>query len=307
MAPLQGFTDYVYRNAHASCFNGIITYFIPYISIKNDAFLKKHERDILPENNALIPVVPQILIKDEREIIQVCEFLKSHQYKQVNINMGCPYPMVTNRGRGSGLPPFPERLDEILSKSLPNIGMEVSIKLRSGLADEHEIEKVIKVLNKYSLKEIIYHPRIAKQLYKGKVDIDLFEKIKPLSKNKLVYNGDINSVADYNKLKSRLPEFNTCMIGRGILKDPFLAEKISAGQEDIPGKKERLAVFHDKILSGYAKIYEGDGHLFTKMKQFWAYFSFSFANQHKVFKVVKKTNNMSKYHLVVRKIFDDFL
>ena len=65
LAPLQGYTDYIYRKAYSQVFSGIDAFFIPYISVKNEQVLKKYSAEILPENNPQQRVIPQVLVKDE--------------------------------------------------------------------------------------------------------------------------------------------------------------------------------------------------------------------------------------------------
>ena len=306
MAPLQGFTDYIYRKIYSENFGGIDTYFIPYISLKNGSCLKKHLKEILPGNNQQNSVVPQVLIKNEEELNQLSALLVEYGYNEININLGCPYPMVTNRGKGSGLLPFPDIIESILSACFDRMDVKVSIKLRSGLENENDILRVIKILNKFPLKEIIYHPRIAKQLYNGKINIDLFEEISALSSNQMVYNGDILTLSDFNKLKNKFPALDRWMLGRGLLMDPFLPEKIIDQTNEITNKKEKLWTFHEQLVTAYSSILQGDHQVLMKLLQFWAYFSFSFAPSHKAFKLIKKAKDLRKYNNVVERIFNEF-
>ena len=306
MAPLQGFTDYVYRKIYSDNFRGVHSYFIPYISIKNGVCLKKHLREVLPENNLQDNVVPQVLIKNEEELNQLVALLKEYRYGEININLGCPYPMVTKRGKGAGLLPFPEKIESILNTCFDNLDAKISVKLRSGLDNEKDVLRVIKVLNKFPLKEIIYHPRIAKQLYKGKANIELFEEVNALSANPLVYNGDVNTLADYSALQNKFPKIDRWMLGRGLLMDPFLPEKIINKANEITNKTERLWKFHEQIFIAYSAILQDDSQVLMKLTQFWAYFSFSFAPSHKAFKLIKKAKDLRKYNNAVDRIFNEF-
>ncbi len=306
MAPLQGFTDYVYRKIYSENFRGIHSYFIPYISIKNGVCLKKHLREVLLENNRQDNVVPQILIKNEEELNQLVALIKEYGYKEININLGCPYPMVTKRGKGAGLLPFPKKIESILNACFDNLDMKISVKLRSGLDSEKDIFQVIKVLNKFPLKEVIYHPRIAKQLYKGKANIELFEDINALSTNPLVFNGDVNTLADYSVLQNKFPEIDRWMLGRGLLMDPFLPEKIINQTNEITNQADRLWKFHEQIFTEYSTILQDDSQVLMKLAQFWTYFCYSFSPTHKAFKLIKKAKDPQKYNNAVDRIFNEF-
>jgi len=60
------------------------------------------------------------------------------------------------------------------------------------------------------------------------------------------------------------------------------------------------------MYADYSEKLEGDGHLLQKMRQFWEYFSFSFSNQHKVFKLIKKSTSVAKYNAAITTIFLEF-
>jgi len=304
-APLQESTDFVYRKAHAFYFGGIDKYFSPYLLVQKDGALKKsHLRDTAPENCTGYQLVPQIMAGNSNDFLFLAKYLIDLGYQEINWNLGCPYPMVTGKGMGSGLLPYPEKISEILDQSLPQLKCRISVKLRSGLNSPEEIFQVIPVLNQYPLTEVILHPRIAKQLFTGTPDRELFEKVSALISHPLVYNGDIGTPEDFQEVGKRFESVTNWMIGRGMLKNPFLALEIKGVQ--LPGRIEKIDVldrFHGEILSSYAAMLSGHSHLITRMTKFWEYFSFRFPDPHKAFKRVKKSVNMSKYEIAVRENF----
>jgi tRNA-dihydrouridine synthase len=212
--------------------------------------------------------------------------------------------MVTNKGMGSGLLPHPDKIREILDQCLPQSVCRISVKLRAGLTSGEEILQVIPVLNDYPIHEIIFHPRIAKLLYNGIPDLELFEQVSSLTKHPLVYNGDLNSTEDFQIIENRFKQVSTWMIGRGMLKNPHLAAKIKG--QPLPGKEEGIKLlehFHEDIYANYATLLSGPSHIITRMTKFWEYFCFLFPNPHKSFKRVKKAVNQAKYELAVRENF----
>lgn len=303
LAPLQGFTDFVYRKTYSEVFNGIDKFFIPYISVKNDQIIKKYIKEILPENNSQTIVIPQVLAKNSNEIIYMAEVLKHYNYKEINLNLGCPYPMVTNRGKGSGLLPHPEKIKAILSDFFEISDLKLSVKIRAGLLSEKEIEPIINVLNKFPLTEIIVHPRIATQLYKGKILGSAFQFVLGNSRNNVVYNGDIFSISDYQKIKQTFPNTKNWMLGRGILKNPFLPAEINEINFSTDEKCEKLEKFHRLIFETYLEILDNPGNALNKMKQFWIYFSFNFSDPRKVFKQIKKLKDIRSYQTETNTIF----
>jgi tRNA-dihydrouridine synthase len=304
-APLQEATDFVYRKTHALIFGQTDKYFSPYILRQNDGTIKKsHLRDILQENCPGYRLIPQIMAGTSADFLFLARHLCDLGYTEINWNLGCPYPMVTNKGMGSGLLPHPDMIRLILEESIPLLPCRISVKMRSGLNSPDEIFSVIPVLNDFSLSEIILHPRIAKQLYRGSADRELFSRASSLFKHPVVYNGDIENSGDFENCRKAFENVNSWMIGRGILKDPFLPSKIK--ELPLPDKNEKvetLSRFHDEILFQYSKLLSGSSHLLMRMNKFWSYFCFVFPEPAKAFKRVKKAVNMTKYEIAVRDNF----
>jgi tRNA-dihydrouridine synthase len=212
--------------------------------------------------------------------------------------------MLTNKELGAGLLPSPEKIKRILTESLPKVSCRISVKMRSGLASADEMFNVIPILNQFPLSEVIIHPRIAKQLYVGCADPEVFIRAATISRHPLIYNGDILTIDDFNKLDALFESTSSWMIGRGILKDPFLPAKIKL--LTLPDKKEKsqlMAQFHDQIFSSYSKMLSGKSHLLMRMTNFWSYFCFSFPEPAKVFKRIKKAGTTTKYEEALKENF----
>jgi len=293
LAPLQGFTDFVYRKVYAEIFQGIDAYFIPYITVQNEVVLKKYEREILPQNNPEGRVVPQILGNDEKEICFLAEILLNHGYTEINLNMGCPYPMVTNRGRGAGLLPNQELVYRVLSTYFERFDTALSVKLRAGLESAKEIEKIILVLNEFPIKEVILHPRVARQLYKGETIDTAVNFAADHLKHPLAYNGDIFSVENYRCREQQFPSLKNWMLGRGVLMNAFLPSEIKGNQLSEEEKRTALMDFHQRMLEEYLETMDNQGNALNRMQQFWIYFSHHFELQAKAFKRIKKSRNIS--------------
>jgi len=304
-APLQGFTDFDFRKALFETFGGIDKFFIPYISYGKGHEIKRSQlREIFPENNLGLTTVPQVLFADLEELNDLAKILVDNGYSEINLNLGCPYPMVTNKGRGSALLLDPEKLNEIFGQLFSKYpGIRFSVKMRAGMDDDHSFVKVFEVLNKYALEEVIFHPRTASQMYDGKANPQLFAEAVTLSKHRLVYNGDIVSAAGFQELQNQFPEQNFWMIGRGLLTNPALASKLKGETFMEPVLRKKLREFHDQLFEAYSSRLDGSGHILQKMNQFWIYFSDSFENPHKATKLVKKSSNLSKYNAAVSEIF----
>ncbi len=304
-SPLQGFTDFRFRNAFHKHFGGIDTFYSPYIKLNGKLVVKgSYERDILPENNSTLEVIPQIITNDAEEFLFVAKYVQQFGYKELNWNLGCPYPMVAKCGMGSGLIKNTDQIEHILKRVHNETDIIVSMKMRMGYENATEILDVFPILEQYPIKNIAIHARIGKQLYKGGVDLDSFQKCLDTSKQKIYYNGDITSVTKFNELQERFPSIEHWMIGRGLIADPFLPSMIKNNTTEYPKNKlEIFEAFHDEIYQEYDAYLSGPTPIRMKMLGFWEYFSESFSNPQKTFKKIKKAGNSKNYEIAVKEIF----
>lgn len=306
-SPLQGFTDFRFRNAQHKYFGGIDTYYAPYIRLNGKMVIKSsYKRDLLPENNNTLTVIPQVITNDPDEFLFVAKYVQSLGYKELNWNLGCPYPMVTKSGMGSGLICNPAKIDEVLHKAYNESDILVSMKMRMGYENSEEILNSFPILDKYPLKNIAIHARIGKQLYKGGVDLDAFQKCIDVAKHQLYYNGDITSVAGFKAMQERFPSISHFMIGRGLIADPFLPQMIKDNTTEYPEDRWKIfEAFHNEIYQQYDEALSGPTPIKMKMLGFWEYFSKSFDNPQKTYKQIKKAGNQKKYQLAVKEILSN--
>jgi tRNA-dihydrouridine synthase B len=308
LAPFQGITGAIYREIYTKHFPGIDKLFTPFFTgIHKEKSLIKKGFELSQTNHNGIPVVPQILSKDAEEIIRFVNFCKDKGFEEVNWNLGCPYPRVANKKRGSGLLPYPDLVDEILQKVMPVIELNFSVKCRLGYFKPDEIIKLIPVFNRYKIYELTIHARIGKQLYKGGVDIGSFEKAMHLSEVSVVYNGDIFSVEEFENFTLTFPEINSWMIGRGLLIDPYLPGDIkglfSLSREE---RKKGIRKFMDDLYYAYRKNNNDSLHTISLLKELWSHLALSFQHPEKVFNIIKKTGTFDAYEDAVYRVFNQF-
>lgn len=302
LAPIRGITDCHFRSIFHHYFPGFDSSLAPFINPqRHSSFQHRQLKDVLPENNRTLPVVPQLLNTNVEDFLFLASRLQELGYKEINWNLGCPAPMVTKKHRGSGLLPFPEQIISFLDRVVPRLPLALSIKTRLGYDDKNELPALLPRLDDYPLTEIIIHARLGSQLYKGTTDRESFGLCLKGSRHPIVYNGDITSVQNFKELQQEFPGIKKWMIGRGALANPFLAGEIK--NLTISDKRKKLLNFHDELYACYREILSGQSHLLGRMKQLWIYLSTFFPPEKKAWKNIKKCRTEEKYQQIVEDIF----
>lgn len=309
LAPVQGITDRIYRNLFPLYFKGVDLAIAPFISSsKKIKQVNNLLREVHPDNNMGIPTIPQIMSSQPDDFTKVANALYDIGCGTVNWNLGCPFSIVVKKGRGAGMLCYPARIESFLEKTMPAIKPKLSIKLRIGFKYPDEVLQLIPIFNQYPLEELIIHPRTGMQMYKGEVDLDIFEQCLGLSKHRIVYNGDIDSLEKYEMLSQRFGSVDRWMIGRGLIGNPFLAEQIKFQTEKPVNERIKIMrAFHDHLFGEYLKILSGPAHITNKMKEIWTYMGNFFENGDKIKKRIWKTHHRDHYVDVVNKVFDELV
>ncbi len=329
LAPLEGITGYIYRNAlHDYYGMGINKYFMPFLAPHTKrSFNAREKNDLLPDHNAGMYAVPQILTNSAEDFLRIEKDLLAFGYQELNINLGCPSGTVVAKGRGAGFLLEPGKLDQFLEEVFSKTNAKISLKTRIGMDEPEEFYRLLEIYNKYPLEELIIHPRVREELYRGKPHYEIFRYAMEHSKNPLCYNGDIVSTQSYVNLLADWKEesdqdrkkVTSIMLGRGVLKDPALIEKLAVfaadgacgteaeetDTEETDGKTDRkkLLAFHDRLLSDYEAELSGDKNVLFKMKELWAYLIFQFPGKEKEAKAIRKAQRLSEYRAAVRSVF----
>lgn len=303
-APLEGIAGYLYRNAYHSFFSGVDKYFTPFLSPnQNRALNPKEIRDILPENNKGMYVVPQILTNRPEYFLKTAQELEEkYGYHEVNLNLGCPSRTVTSKGKGAGFLADPEALDVFFQEVFEKIRIKLSVKTRIGVDKPKEFLHLMEIFNKYPLYELIVHPRVQKDYYDNTPDWDIFAEAVKMSRNPLCYNGDIFTMEDYRKFREEFPKVDRIMLGRGLLKNPMLAEEIKKDGNVFETDRKRIKAFHDRIYEDYKKVMWGEKNVLFKMKEFWVYAGGLFPEGEKYLKKIRKASRLSDYDEAVNKL-----
>lgn len=305
-APLQGYTEAPYRAIHQQVCGGIETYYTPFIRLEHGQIRKKDFREALPEVNKDVPVVPQVIASSADEFRILCMKLVETGHHRIDINMGCPFPLQTRLGRGSGIWQYPDRVEAILkeARSFHDLQhVDFSLKMRLGQESADESLTLLPVLNETPLLHIALHPRVGQQQYKGDLLLDSFQIFYEKSVNPLIYNGELKSVDEMIAIEQRFPKLVGLMVGRGLLSRPTLAKEYqiacqcnNQSQSTLSDDEVRKTVLqmHRMLFEYYKQHIEGgDAQLLQKMHSFWDYMEPLFG--HKIVKKILKSGSLRNY------------
>lgn len=309
LAPLQGLTDCYYRDQFSLHFAGIDAAFSPFIADVSTIRVSPTKlMDIHPSLNRNIKTVPQFLSKNPEEIVLLAHAIKDLGYDEMNWNIGCPFSKVANKQRGSGILPYPYLIEEIMGKIMPLMPIGLSVKMRLGYYTTDEIFPILQIFNQHSISEIIIHTRTGKQMYKGETHPGKYRECLQKSKIPLVYNGDIFTLEDYKNLSALFPETATWMLGRGVLRDPFLSGKIKGLLlPDLEDRKKILIKFHHALYSKYQTLAKAKFYALDRMKGMWVYLQHSFKDSSRFSKAVFKARTESDFFDAVDQIMQQDL
>ena len=218
----------------------------------------------------------------------------------MDINLGCPFPMLAKRQCGSGMLPHPDKVETLLKQIEQYPDVSFSVKMRLGWKKPDECLTLLPLLNAAPLTEIIVHPRLGIQQYKGEVNMEGFTAFYEACRHPVIYNGDILTIEDIRCITEKFPKLTGVMIGRGLLANPALGWEYKEGRKLTPEEwREKLRALHTAVFQHYeTQIQGGEAQLVTKMKTFWEYLAPQI--DRKSWKAIHKSTTLAKYNIAVR-------
>lgn len=297
-APLQGYTEALWRRGHNKIFGGVDTYFTPFIRVEKGAVRPRDLRELSTELNDGVPVVPQAIFSGVGELRTITDAVRRCGYGRLDLNLGCPFPPQWRKGRGSGLIGRLDEMSGVADFVRHNDDIRFSVKMRLGIENPDEYREMLPVLNGMPLEYISVHPRVARQQYSGDLSMDEFGWLVEGSANPVVFNGEIRSAADIDSIRSRYPSVAGVMVGRGLLARPSVADEWRSG---VAWSRDKLVgailQLHDAIYAGCRDSLCGDSQILSKIKPFWDYPRCMI--DRRVWKAIHKANSIRNYDAAV--------
>lgn len=301
-APLEGVTTFLYRNAHRQFFSGIDRYYAPFVSPTSTKRLTAKEmRDLLPENNRDISLVPQVLTNNAEYLLFTAEKLRKMGYDAINLNLGCPSRTVVTKKKGSGFLSDPSMLYDFLQSVFRRKQFPLSVKARIGVLDEAEYPKLLEIFRAFPFSEFILHPRLQIDQYKNTPRMTAFDAALQDAPWPVVYNGDIFTERAFHAFYDAYPSVRSVMIGRGLIANPALVRQLRGGDALT---KDELYAFCERLFSEYTALYMGDArNAMYRMKELWFYMGTLFQGAERLSKNILKAAKPVEYASAVDRLF----
>ena len=302
-APMEGITDYIFRNAHHRYFPGADKYYTPFFSPTNDGrFPPRNMRDFDVEVNQGLPVVPQLLTRHGADFLWAARVLADLGYSEINLNLGCPSGTVTAKGKGSGLLSDLEGLKRLLDEIFTMPPAKISVKTRLGRNDPEEFPRLLELFNQYPISELTVHCRVGADFYRKPARPETFALPLAESRAPVCYNGDLATQEQVESFQNKYPAAPALMLGRGAVADPALLRRLEGG----PGAgREELQRYTEELFACYSSAFGSPKSALGRMKEIWFYQINLFEGADKYEKRLKKTASPEEYRDLTARIFGE--
>ena len=300
-APMEGITTRIYRVLHREMFPGTVKYYAPFIAPDVSGRYKDSQlRDILPENNPGIRLIPQLMANNANAFYIASQSFRELGYAEVNLNAGCPSGTVAAKHKGSGMLADLRSLDNFLADVFSLCDMDISVKTRMGMESVDEFAAILEVYNKYPIKQLIIHARDRKGMYKSTPDMEAFAHAASLSRAPVTYNGNIFCADDVHRLLSLAPDTKRIMLGRGAVTNPALIRQLNGGA---PASNDELRAFHDRYLDKLLDSGYGEHNSMARLKELWYYMIYMYPGSERLYKALNRSRTIADYRAAANAIF----
>lgn len=224
LAPMAGITDVGFRSLCVEC--GADYAVTEMVSAKAMAYNNKKTFDLLnTADNEKIKVV-QIFGSEPEIMAMACKSEALQKFDIIDINMGCPAPKVFNNFEGSALLKNLPLAEEIITQCVKATDKPITVKFRIGVDDEHiNGVEFAKMCERAGAKAITVHGRTTKQLYSGKVDLDVIKQIKNAVSIPVIANGDVVDKLSYEHML-KYTGCDAVMVGRASFGNPAIFSEL---------------------------------------------------------------------------------
>jgi tRNA-dihydrouridine synthase len=252
LAPMQDVTTLQFMSVIAR-YGGPDVYWTEYFRVHGDSRPEKWILDSITKNPTGRPIIAQLIGNDIPALVRNAKLLQQYPVAAIDLNLGCPAPIVYRKCAGGGLLREPEKIDAILSALRDAVTMPFTVKTRVGFQSVDEFDELLPVFAKHPIDLLTVHARTVKQMYRPGVRYDLIARAARELKYPVMANGNVHGPAQAKQLLAETGA-RGLMIGRGAIRNPWLFDQIRA---KLRGEKIKLPTGRD-VLAYIRELWENE-------------------------------------------------
>ena len=269
LAPMQGLTNRALRALFIELVRPdvVFTEFVRVRPGSKKSINEADRREVLARQGG-VPLVVQLIGRSREALVAAAITAGELGAEHININLGCPFGRMSVNAAGGALLLQPTELPDILNGLRRVVPKSLSVKLRSGYDDPHQVFSLLPLLEDCGVDFLVLHPRTVRQRYDGSADHAVTAALVRESRLPVIANGDIFSVADFERV-NELTGAAGFMFGRGAIADPWLFERVRGRaplQVAPTQRRQDLAAYLDALLPRYRQRFCGERQTLDKLK-----------------------------------------
>ena len=232
LAPMQDVTDLPFMRL-ISRYGNADVYFTEYFRVLPQSRLDPHILSSITQNSTGRPVVAQMIGNDIAALVRTARELQQHPVAAIDLNLGCPVPIVYRKCAGGGLLRDPERVDQILGALREAVEIPLTVKTRIGFDDAGVFDELLPIFARHSLDLVTVHARTVKEMYRSAPRYEFVARAVEALGCPVLANGNIYSAAKAEEVLG-LTSAHGLMIGRGVIRNPWLFRQICEQRSGVP-------------------------------------------------------------------------
>jgi len=250
LAPMQDVTDLPFWRLMAA-YGGADVYFTEFFRVHATSRLEKHILKSVTENPTGRPVIAQMIGNDIPSLVRSARELQEYPIAAVDLNLGCPAPVVYRKCAGGGLLREPQRVDAILGALRDAVKTKFSVKTRLGFDSAEVFSELLPIFARHSLDLLTVHARTVKEMYRSEVHYEFISRAAAEMPCPVLANGNLYSAQKAQEVL-KVTGARGLMIGRGAIRNPWLFHQIRQYQR---GQTAFVPRGHD-VLAYVRALYE---------------------------------------------------
>src|SRR5215831_12734177 len=235
LAPMQDVTTLEFMRVVAR-YGGPDVYWTEYFRVHGDSRPEKWILESITKNPTGKPVVAQMIGNDIPALVRTAKLLQKYPVAAIDLNLGCPAPIVYRKCAGGGLLREPQKIDAILGALRDAVTVPFTVKTRIGFESASEFDALLSVFAKHPIDLLTVHARTVTQMYRPGVRYDLIAHAAREMKCPVLLNGNVFSALQAKQLLAET-KVRGLMIGRGAIRNPWMFDQIRA---ELRGEKIKL-------------------------------------------------------------------